>query len=167
MRRSYNDDDAEWLANHPDYDETDYEDNDDDYFIEDQSNEDDYQPFDEDIRDPSIQPLSWMEMKLGEDTYLVSNEGHIRNVRHSIFAVSSGYRVDGTPFRAFVLRMYNVPYNIYSHDLVWRAFNGDVPHGWVVRHIDVTTDHENCYCNHVDNLRIVKLPAPNLYAGQA
>lgn len=166
MRRSYNDDDAEWLANHPDAGDDAEETNDalDDHLDSYNDDDADVGTYDDVIRDSSICPISWTDMKFDDDTYLISTDGHIRNAKHSMFAVSSGYRVEGTPYRATVLHVQGAPYSVYLHDLVWRAFNGDVPKGWTVRHIDLSTDSENCYSNSIDNLRIVKMPAPNLYA---
>jgi len=164
MRRSYNDDEAEWLANNQEFAETDECDDALEEDIAYDYTEDEQPKLDEDIRDPTIKPLEWTAMKFDEDIYMVSTEGHIRNTKHDLFAVTAGYRVEGTPYREVVVRTQDAANRIYIHDLVWRAFNGDVPSGWAVRHSDLTVDYENCYSNHIDNLRIVKQPAPNMFS---
>ena len=166
MSRSFAyDDDVDW----PYHDDEVIDDDGDDLedYIDEDPQDDSPAYYDEDIRDESIVPLTWETMTFGDEEYLVSNEGHLRKAHQSIFDVSYGYRVEGTPYRAHMVRAADSKmYNIYIHDIVWRAFNGDVPYGYAVRHIDLTQNDQNCYCNNLDNLHIVKLIGENMYSSQ-
>lgn len=76
----------------------------------------------------------WKNLKIGETIIQVSNQGYIKPYK-SLYASTLGCIVPGTPYRS-----YPVEYDrgdvreYYVHELVWWAFQGTVPKGWVVRH---------------------------------
>lgn len=95
-------------------------------------------------------------LKIGETKLRVFNTGAIQ-YPDSIFNVTYGDHVLGTSYRSVRVKVSHNNYkNYYIHDLVWAAFNGDVPSGWEIGHVDRTTsfDSNYCYSNHLNNLDI-------------
>ena len=80
--------------------------------------------------------FEWKYLTIGETTIKVSNTGAIQ-YPNSIFETTYGNPVPGTPYRCVAIKVQSDTYrNYYVHDLVWMAFNGDIPNGWEVGHKD-------------------------------
>lgn len=79
--------------------------------------------------------VCWKKIKIGESELEVSSDGAIRK-KGDLFQSSEGFALFGTPFRTFPIQIDSSgPAQLwYVHDIVWRAFNGDPPEGWEVRH---------------------------------
>lgn len=73
-------------------------------------------------------------LRVGISTLIVSNAGRIRK-SNDMFSSSIGCALPGTPYRTYVVEIdKNKCEEYFVHDLVWRAFNGEPPEGWEVRH---------------------------------
>lgn len=73
-------------------------------------------------------------LRVGISTLIVSNTGRIRKSQ-DMFSSSIGCALPGTPYRTYVVEIdKNKSEEYFVHDLVWRAFNGEPPEGWEVRH---------------------------------
>ena len=73
-------------------------------------------------------------LRIGISTLIVSSEGRIRK-SNDMFSSSIGCALPGTPYRTYVVEIEKNKWEEYFvHDLVWRAFNGEPPEGWEVRH---------------------------------
>lgn len=92
---------------------------------------------------PSPVP-SWRRLRVGEALVYVSDEGYVR--RYGDAHASTGCILPGTPYRVVPIAVqtseatgaeYMEQYLV--HDLVWRAFHGEPPEGWEVRHNHVET----------------------------
>lgn len=79
---------------------------------------------------------SWMPLRLGEALISVSSLGAIRNAKSFQFQnIDYGIPYIGTPLRTVRVEVTpGITHNFFVHELVWRAFNGDIPDGWEVRH---------------------------------
>ena len=78
--------------------------------------------------------IQFSEIKIGITMLIVSNNGIIRKA-NDIFSSSMGFALIGTPYRTYIVEIKENQYEEYFvHDLVWRAFNGEPPEGWEVRH---------------------------------
>lgn len=154
----------------PSYSDYEYDFNDNDYdsdFTNDSLEEeyDDYGDTDEDVyedpedlfyKDDEQTYTQWVFLSVGDTKLRVFNTGAIQ-YPDSIFNVTYGTPVPGTPYRTVCIKVAPNDYqNFYVHQLVWNAFHGKVPNGWVVGHKDRTTDFDSSYCynNHIDNLDI-------------
>lgn len=79
-------------------------------------------------------PLLWKNIKLGDTILEVSSHGSIKPFR-SLLNASEGFALPGTPYRTYPVEYkYGEMREHYVHDLVWLAFKGPVPKGWMVRH---------------------------------
>lgn len=87
----------------------------------------------------------WKDVPGYEGLYEASNTGQIRNPRKTLKSSTknSGYKF-------VVLFIDKKPKCKYVHRLVWEAFNGPIPHGFEVNHID--EDKSN---NALENLEIM------------
>ena len=92
-----------------------------------------------DFTDESVQSTAstnkWAPLRLGEARISVSSLGAIRIPPAPFQMVDYGIPYIGTPMRT--VRIEVAPkefYNFFVHELVWQAFNGDIPDGWEVRH---------------------------------
>lgn len=97
-------------------------------------------------------PIQWSQMKIGEQILLVSSEGLIKKVPQSLFEpASQGFKYLGTPYRVFPIQRSPSDHvqNVFVHDIVYRAFFGEPPTGWDVRHR--TQNYSN---NSIANLTI-------------
>lgn len=73
-------------------------------------------------------------IKIGRTELVVSSNGTIRHA-DDIFSTSHGINLVGTPYRIYPVEVENnLTENYFVHDIVWRAFNGEPPTGWEVRH---------------------------------
>ena len=73
-------------------------------------------------------------IKIGITELVVSSDGHIRKTNDMI-STSYGFVLPGTPYRTYSVHIdTNKIEEYFVHDIVWRAFNGEPPSGWEVRH---------------------------------
>ena len=81
-----------------------------------------------------VEPEKWVWFRLGDAAVQVSDQGKIRCPR--LHYVTEGFAVPGTPYRSYPLYVNKdgPATNMYVHDIIWRAFNGEVPNGYDVRH---------------------------------
>ncbi len=77
----------------------------------------------------------WTKIKIGYTELEVSSEGNVRK-KGELFQTTKGFMLFGTPYRTFPIQMETSGpcQQWYVHDIVWRAFKGDPPQGWEVRH---------------------------------
>lgn len=112
----------------------------------------------EDTIVPSIQthfPVRWNPLVLDGVTFQVSNTGKIKTTEDNI---TEGIQIHGTPYRFFQIE-YEANHfrNYYMHEIVWSAFNGPPPEGWIVRHkIEYTRRPRIVYSNRLRNITIVR-----------
>ncbi len=94
-------------------------------------------------------------LKIGITTLVVSSHGRIRKI-DDFFSSSLGFALPGTPYRTFPIEVSkNQIEEYYVHDLVWRAFNGEPPDGWEVRHnFWEAKNAKEFYSNSLENLDI-------------
>ena len=101
--------------------------------------------------------FQWKSITIGDTTLQVSNTGAIQ-YPDSIFHITYGNPVPGTPYRCIAIKIAANHYrNYYIHDLVWIAFYGDIPNGWEVGHkerICDDTQFNDCYKNDLEYLDI-------------
>ena len=106
-------------------------------------------------RDNDIVPMRWASLVIGETELKVFNTGAIQ-YPDSIFNVTYGTNVPGTAYRSVAIRLEQDVYdNFYMHEIVWMAFHGNIPPGWVVGHkcLEINPDTK-CYDNALENLDI-------------
>lgn len=99
--------------------------------------------------------VEWKLVKVGETVLHVSSSGKVRPYK-SLYMSCDGYPVPGTPYRSYPIEHAGGEIkHIYMHNLVWYAFHGQVPAGWVVRHtIQHTRVPRRYYSNALANLTI-------------
>lgn len=98
----------------------------------------------------------WMLIELEGVQLLVSNMGRVRHV-NSLYDSCEGIHLHGTPFMIYQLQTApGIFKNYLMHELVWQAFNGAPPDGWVIRHKYEYTRHtRKVYKNKLANITIV------------
>ena len=135
-----------------DYDQEN-EDNDNDDISEDDRCKHYYQHYDYDhdndklFDNNSIKTTEYAILNIGITNLVISNQGKIRNL-DNVYSTSMGFTLIGTPYRTFPVKVEkNKIEEYFVHDLVWRAFHGDPPHGWEVRHAYVETKRGNEFYN--------------------
>lgn len=151
----------------PSYSDNEFVYDDDDYYTDDSnaydsceedstSQPDDFdQPYEDPddmiYKDEDQVPTQWAELHFNKKTIRVSNKGYVK-CSESLFDSTQGTPVAGTPYRMVRVEIdTNVYRNYYVHELVWVAFNGDVPYGWEVGH---KVREEDIYNNELSNLDI-------------
>lgn len=131
--------------------EYDNESQDDEYFDED----DDWDISRQDEFQELIPQPKWKAICLGQTILDISDRGVIKP-KGSLFTSSKGFAYLGTPYRTYTVEIEPGRMKEYFvHDLVWRAFNGDPPEGWEVRHtFDEAQRRRKYYSNALHNLTI-------------
>jgi hypothetical protein len=78
--------------------------------------------------------VRWAVVRIGATTLEISTEGHVK--QSGLFQPASyGSPHPGTPYRVYTVYLGSGRREqYYVHDLVHKAFVGDPPHGWEVRH---------------------------------
>jgi|APGre2960657444_1045066.scaffolds.fasta_scaffold68002_3 hypothetical protein len=95
----------------------------------------------------AIPITEYVILKIGIANLVISNQGKIRNLE-DIYSSSMGFTLIGTPYRTFPVQVEkNKVEEYFVHDLIWRAFNGDPPQGWEVRHAYLETKRGNEFYN--------------------
>jgi len=123
---------------------------DDDYDDDNTTHED---PDDILYKDDNYVSTQWKSLMFNDVDLFVSNKGAIQ-FPDSIFHITYGDEVPGTPYRSIRIEISeNVYRNYYVHEIVWVAFHDNIPIGWEVGHKDRT---EGLYNNELSNLEIYK-----------
>jgi hypothetical protein len=123
---------------------------DEDYNTEDDSDTDEYlDSRQEVIVGETRRPVKWVQVKIADQILTVSDTGVIRSGEW--ITSTKGTSMPGTPYRVY--RVDNKCY--YVHDIIWRAFNGEPPSGWEVRH--KLTQKRSMYDNALHKLIIVPI----------
>lgn len=115
--------------------------------------------------------VRWAQVRIGEAVIDVSSEGFVKP--HGVESVlgeplaTPGIRLSGTPYRTFTVEITSREYkSYYVHDLVYHAFMGKPPDGYVVRHIpEYTTKARTVYSNRLGCLTIAKKYVSELKLG--
>uniref|UniRef100_A0A6C0CRV8 HNH nuclease domain-containing protein n=1 Tax=viral metagenome TaxID=1070528 RepID=A0A6C0CRV8_9ZZZZ len=132
--------------------------NDEDFIYDAEFNIDSYEDPDDIIyKDETQSRFEWRSITIGDTTLQISNTGAIQ-YPNSIFNITYGNPVPGTPYRCIAVKFNQNDYrNYYIHDLVWMAFYGDIPNGWEVGHKELIyddTQFNNYYKNDLEYLDI-------------
>lgn len=117
------------------YDEYDefQDEREDDYDLYDDEDDCEFNTTNEEFQE-DLPVIQWRRIKLGQVVLDISDRGTIRP-RGSLFEASKGFAYIGTPYKTYTVELEpGVRKEYFVHDLVWRAFNGDPPEGWEVRH---------------------------------
>ncbi len=139
-----------------DYDHEEYADPeevyDDSCEEDDDIREDEYGELDHDTHDDdtsgTLRPVEWTTVKIHNVVLAVSNRGVIRKYGEDAFTGTRGFTLMGTPYRTYPI----AGHLYYVHDIVWRAFRGEPPEGWEVRH--EKSQKRKCYDNSLHHLTI-------------
>jgi len=110
-------------------------------------------------------PIRWVTINLHSIKLDVSNMGKIRSHK-SLYDSTEGIPLHGTPYRIYQIQIDKDKYkNYYIHELIWQAFNGKPPDGWVIRHkCEYTSNKAKIrYNNKLANLTIVPNTMSELY----
>lgn len=79
--------------------------------------------------------IQWEQLKIGKTLLLICSTGLIRRSSDPFWCVTKGVPLTGTPYSYVMIETEDNVYRRYFvHHLVWKAFQGDVPTGWEVRH---------------------------------
>lgn len=116
-----------------------------------------------DVEDKDFEPIRWSMLKLGKTTLRVYSTGKVRREDDPFYYLTSGITLIGSPYRYIVVETEDDVYQkFYMHDIIWRAFNGDIPVHWEVRHKSwVPLEYNREYPNDLYCLEIYpKLTAP-------
>lgn len=102
--------------------------------------------------DVKIRPVLMKRLKLGNAILHVFSNGAI--CTDSIGNTSRGFALAGTPYRTYTVEYGPHDFRTYYvHELVWRAFRGNLPEGWEVRHkSDYTIFAHKTYSNALHHL---------------
>lgn len=103
-------------------------------------------------------PEKWAHVFIGDTCIHVSDHGKVKDPLHG--HTTDGYAKIGTPYRIVMVPMNkdnDECVEWYVHDLVWRAFMGDPPTGYEVRHnFWVPQEGHRFYPNSLGSLDIYK-----------
>lgn len=102
------------------------------------------------------EPIVWTKMKIFDQTLDVCSKGMIRKSGGLFYSIFEGINVTGTPYKYVPIEDdKGYIHRILMHEIVWRAFNGEVPDGWEVRHKQwVPMEHGKVYPNDIHLLDI-------------
>ena len=118
------------------------------------------------IDEDDVPPATEFTMlRIGITSLVVSSDGRIRRLE-DVFSSTLGFALPGTPYRTFPVEVCKGHIeDYYVHDLVWRAFNGEPPEGWEVRHSFWEAKNSNeFYSNCLENLQIYPTTVTRLVA---
>lgn len=145
---SDNEGNEEYYTDNSDYDISDsYSENEENEYMRDVD-------IDNIFNEDDIQYTQWKKLQISDTTIYVSNKGDIK-LKDGIFNITKGVNIEGTPYRYVCIPINNYGdfANYYVHELVWVAFNGDIPDDWNVGHID---RDNKIYDNNLSNLNIFR-----------
>lgn len=79
--------------------------------------------------------LAWSSIRLGDCILDVCSSGGVRKRNAPFQHIDYGVQYPGTIYSVVRIEVSGGEHrNFLVHELVWRAFNGDIPDGWDVRH---------------------------------
>lgn len=110
--------------------------------------DDDIEVCQDPVLDIPIQPTRTARLTVGSSVLHITTSGRIKCREDDLG--SDGIAMLGTPYHTFVVEGNEY----YVHDLVWRAFNGDPPEGWEVRHKIDAARADHYYDNDLESLEI-------------
>ena len=103
----------------------------------------------ESMKENNIQE-TWKDIPGYEGLYQASNLGRIRSFkRNNISILKPGKNRDGSGYYIVKLYLNSVKKNASVHRLVWTAFNGPIPEGLQINHLN-----ENKSDNRLENLSL-------------
>lgn len=111
------------------------------------------------MEEDEIQEVIWKVLRLGEARISVSSLGAVRASPLSLNAPPIPFqKMDyGIPYPGTAMRTVRLEvaagqfYNFFVHELVWQAFNGDIPYGWEVRHKSQALQDTHPACQEASN----------------
>jgi hypothetical protein len=107
-------------------------------YDDDSLSQDDYwanREYIENVVDTSPEPTLWNQLQIGETLLYISNMGCLRRAKDPFWCITRGVPLTGTPYSYVMLETKPGESTMFFiHHLVWKAFHGDVPPGWEVRH---------------------------------
>lgn len=170
MTRHYMDEDyfnAPEGAHYPpmEYSDEDYLDDDidavDGFFDDYWCNKEYMDPYQQDDTDTAVR---WERLSLGKTTLHVCSTGVVRREGDPFWCVTKGVPLTGTPYSYVMVETEpHVHRRFFIHYLVWKAFNGDVPSQWEVRHKPtVPMEYTREYPNDLSLLDIYPVSRPIL-----
>uniref|UniRef100_A0A6C0KUG4 Uncharacterized protein n=1 Tax=viral metagenome TaxID=1070528 RepID=A0A6C0KUG4_9ZZZZ len=111
--------------------------------------------------------IRWVTITLDGIKLDVSNMGKIK-FHNSLLIITETYegiQLHGTPYKIFQLEYQKNRYkNYYVHEIVWQAFNGVPPEGWIIRHKhEYTRKPRKTYSNRLACITIVPNKITPLY----
>ena len=85
--------------------------------------------------DAQLEPIQWTRLKVGPTVLEINSMGGLRREGDPFWNITKGVPMTGTPYTYIMLPTEDGPAKAHLvHSLVWKAFHGDVPPGWEVRH---------------------------------
>lgn len=108
--------------------------------------------------------VRWERLTLGKTTLHVCSTGVVRREGDPFWCVTKGVPLTGTPYSYVMVETEpHVHRRFFLHHLVWKAFNGDVPPQWEVRHKPtVPMEYSREYPNDLAFLDIYPVTRPIL-----
>jgi len=133
------------------------EETDEEYVDEDESYYSDaHEDDNEETNNIPIRSPRWRKVCIEGQLYDISDHGMMKP-SGSLFEVSGGLEDQGTPYKTFMFPCADGSVKIYYvHDVVYRAFHGEPPDGWEVRHkVNETRKGKRYYNNSLKSLTIM------------
>jgi hypothetical protein len=115
----------------------------------------------------------WQLIRIGEAVLDVSSDGRVKafgqEPQFGLALAHEGFVLQGTPFRTYTVEIEPGQHKMYyMHDLVYYAFNGPPPEGYVVRHVPAHTSRaRKVYSNRLGCLTVVPNNVSPLRLGAA
>jgi hypothetical protein len=108
--------------------------------------------------------VHWERLSLGKTTLHVCSTGVVRREGDPFWCVTKGVPLTGTPYSYVMVETEpHVHRRFFLHHLVWKAFHGDVPPQWEVRHKStVPMEYTREYPNDLSLLDIYPVSRPIL-----
>jgi len=107
-------------------------------------------------KDSHNEPIMWAKIRMFNQTLDVCSKGMVRKSGDLFYCMFEGIHVPGTPYRYVPIEdEKGYVHRILMHEIVWKAFHGEVPDGWEVRHKQwVPMEYTKTYPNDIHHLDI-------------
>lgn len=105
----------------------------------------------------------WKDIKGFEGLYQISNLGNVKSLNYHMTGkeqILKQEHSDARGYKRITLSKDGKTIRVLVHRLVWESFNGDIPEGYQINHLD-----ENPCNNNLENLNLVT-PQENLNYGK-
>lgn len=114
----------------------------------------DNNPYQVDLLRPKIQ---WKLIKINRQVLEISTYGTIREYK-TFDKSTEGKVYEGTPYRYYTIHtLEGKQINYFMHEIIWKAFNGQPPSGYEIRHKpEYLSKYRKIYSNRLHNLELVK-----------